>query len=111
MGTLIVGSDLEGAASAGGGLLEDEGDVLAGELRLLDAGVLGPFEVSSQVEQVVHLACRVIVEGQQIPVPEVERHRSLLVFLMSLAPVPVNDFVCDDVAILMAGEWFLWRNT
>ena len=62
MGTLIVGSDLEGAASAGGGLLEDEGDVPAGELWLFDAGVLGPFEVSSQVEQVVHLAWRVVVE-------------------------------------------------
>jgi len=42
--TLIVGGDLEGRTGAGGGLLEDQGDLLAGELFDLGTGVLGQLE-------------------------------------------------------------------
>ena len=41
---LVVGGDLEGAAGAGGGLLEDEADLLAPELLDLEAALLGGLE-------------------------------------------------------------------
>ena len=51
--TLVFCTNLEGAASAGGGLLENQGDVLAFQGGLLGAGILGAFQVASQVEQIV----------------------------------------------------------
>ena len=51
--TLVFCTNLEGAACAGGGLLENQGDVLTLQSGLLGAGILGAFQVASQVEQIV----------------------------------------------------------
>ena len=55
VGALVVGGHLEGAAGAGGGLLEDQGDVLALQPLLLVAAVLGRFQVGRQLEQELEL--------------------------------------------------------
>ena len=51
--TLVLGANLESAAGAGGGLLENQGDVLAFEVGLLGTGIFGAFQVASQVEEIV----------------------------------------------------------
>ncbi len=55
IGALVVGCHFEGAARAGGGLFEDQGDVLALQPLLLVAAVLGRFEVGGQLEQELQL--------------------------------------------------------
>ncbi|MOA18998.1 hypothetical protein D3C78_1393500 [compost metagenome] len=76
-GALIVGGHLEGAAGAGGGLFEDQRDVLAPEVLLLGAGVLGALEVARQVEEVTQLAGAVVHQAEQVAVVHVERHDGL----------------------------------
>ena len=49
VGSLVVGANLEGAASTGGGLFEDQGDVLALEVLNLAAFLLSSLEFSGQV--------------------------------------------------------------
>ena len=78
MGALVLGGDLEGAAGAGGGLLEDEGDVLAGHGGLLAAGIFGALEVAGQVEQVIELLRREVEDLQEIAVSEVVSHNYLI---------------------------------
>ena len=53
MRALVVGGHLEGATGAGGGLLEDEGDVLAGHRGTFGALPLGALEVAGEVQQVL----------------------------------------------------------
>ena len=55
MGALVVGCHFKGAAGAGGGLFEDQGDVLALQPLLLITAVLGCLEVSGQLEQELEL--------------------------------------------------------
>ena len=50
---LVMGGDLEGAAGARGGFLEDEGDVLAGHRGTFGALALGALEVAGEVQQVL----------------------------------------------------------
>ena len=45
VGALVVGGDFERDARPGGGLLEDDGDVLALEARLFVAGVFGGLQI------------------------------------------------------------------
>ena len=52
---LVIGGDFEGAAGAGGGLFEDQGDVLAFQPLLLIAAVLGCLEVGRELEQELEL--------------------------------------------------------
>jgi hypothetical protein len=52
---LVVAGDLERAARASGRLLEDQADLLAVEVLLLRAGILGAFEVACQIQQVADL--------------------------------------------------------
>ena len=55
LGALVVSRHFEGAASAGGGLFEDQGDVLALQPGLLVAAVLGCLQVSGKLEQELEL--------------------------------------------------------
>ena len=71
---LVVGGDLEGAAGAGRGLLEDQADLLALEQLALGAGILGALQVAREVEQVEHLALAEVVELQVAAALEVEGH-------------------------------------
>jgi hypothetical protein len=54
---LVVAGDLEGAARAGRGLLEDQADLLALEVLLLGARVLGALEIAREIEQVLNSRC------------------------------------------------------
>jgi len=51
----VVGSHFKAAAGAGGGLFKDQGNVLAMELVVGDAGLLFGLEVCGQVEQLFDL--------------------------------------------------------
>ena len=62
MRPLVVRRDLEGAAGAGRGLLEDQADLLAPEQLPLGARVFRALQVARQVEQVEHLALAEVVE-------------------------------------------------
>src|SRR5207245_1077913 len=77
-GSLVVRGDLEGAAGAGGGLLEDQGDVLAEQPGLLGTGVFGGLELRGEVDQVTELLRSEVELLEEVPVPEVERHAGLL---------------------------------
>ena len=48
VGALVVGGDLEAAAGAGGGLLEDEADLLPAKVLDLGAGLLGAFRSAAR---------------------------------------------------------------
>ncbi|MCY1433153.1 hypothetical protein D9M71_491740 [compost metagenome] len=74
VGALVIGGHFEGAAGAGRGFFEDQGDVVAFEVLLLGAGVLGTFQVAGQVQQVAQLARGVVFQAQQVTVVDVERH-------------------------------------
>ena len=50
-GALVRRADLEGAAGARGGLLEDEGDIPAGQALDLAAGLLGRLELGGQLDE------------------------------------------------------------
>jgi hypothetical protein len=69
-----VGGHFESAAGAGGGLLENEGDVLAGEAPLLGAGVLGFFEVRGQLEQESQFLLGEVEFFEEVPVSKIESH-------------------------------------
>ena len=51
----VVGGHFKAAAGAGGGLFKDQGNVLAVELVVGDAGLLFGLEVCGQVEQLFDL--------------------------------------------------------
>ena len=51
VGALVVGTDLEGAAGARRGLLEDEGDVPAFQVTNLLSGLLGRLELGGQLDE------------------------------------------------------------
>ena len=72
---LVLRRDLEGRAGPRRGLLEDHRDVLAGEAGLLVAGVLGRFEVGSELEQEAQLVRGEVELLEEAPVAEVERQR------------------------------------
>ena len=56
----VVGGDLKAAAGAGGGLFEDEGDVLAAQSIVADAGLLLCLQVGGEVKQTFDLFGSVI---------------------------------------------------
>ena len=62
MGALVVAGDLECAARPRRGLLEDQDDLLALEMLLLGARVFGALEVAGEIEQVVKLPLREILD-------------------------------------------------
>ncbi|MCY1438852.1 hypothetical protein D9M71_550680 [compost metagenome] len=74
VGALVIGGDFKRAAGAGRGFFEDQRDVVALEMLLFGAGVLGTLEVAGQVEQVAQFARGVVFQAQQIAVMDVERH-------------------------------------
>ena len=74
VGTLVVRRHLERAAGAGGGLLEDERDVLARQALPAEAGVLRALEISGEVEQVEQVAIGVMDQAEQTAVAVVECH-------------------------------------
>ncbi|MNN35709.1 hypothetical protein D3C81_1495680 [compost metagenome] len=74
VGPLVISGHFEGAAGAGRGFFEDQGDIVAFQVLLLGTGVLGTLEVAGQVQQVLQLASAVVFEAEQVAVMDVERH-------------------------------------
>ena len=81
LGALVVAGDLEGAARAGRGLLEDQADLLALEVLLLGARIFRALQVAGEIEQVLELLLGVVLHRQQRAVAQVECHVVLPPFL------------------------------
>src|SRR5438270_3824880 len=74
MSALIETGDLEGAARACRGLLENQDDLLALQMLLLRTRVLGPLQIASQIEQVKELALREVLNRKERAVAQVKAH-------------------------------------
>src|SRR5262249_33044967 len=70
----VVAGDLEGAAGAGRGLLEDQDDLLALQVLLLGAGIFGPLQVAGEIEQVAELSLGEILHRQERAIAQIETH-------------------------------------
>ena len=64
----VMGSDFEAAAGAGGGLLEDQRDVLAAQGVVADARFLLGLQVGCKVQQLLDLGGGVVEQLQKAPV-------------------------------------------
>ena len=64
----VVGGDLEAATGAGGGLLEDKGNVLAAQSIVADAGLFLCLQVGGEVQQTFDLFGSVIEKLQKAAV-------------------------------------------
>ena len=73
---LVVGGDLERAARARRGLLEDQADLLAPQALGLEAALLRGLEAGRQVEQVEDLLAAEVEELEEVAVAQGQRHRS-----------------------------------
>ena len=67
----VVGGDLEAAAGAGGGLLKDEGDVLAAQSVMADTGLFLGLQVGGEIQQALDLVGGVIKELQKAAVRKI----------------------------------------
>ncbi len=74
MGTLVVGCHFKGAAGAGGGLLENQGDVLALHPRLFGAGVFGALQVTGQIKEILYFLGGKVEQLEEAAVSEVVSH-------------------------------------
>ena len=74
MGALVMGGDLEGTARPRGGLLENQGDVLALEGGPFGPGRLGLLEVGGEIQQVADFPGREIQQFEETAVVEVDSH-------------------------------------
>ena len=70
----VHGADLEGAAGARGGLLEQQDDVLALEVAVRGARALEILEVAGELEQVLDLLGGEIEQTQEAAAGEVDTH-------------------------------------
>ena len=64
----IMGGHFKAAPGAGGGLLEDQGDVFAAQGIVADAGLLPGLEVSGQIQQRLDLGGGVVQQLQKVPI-------------------------------------------
>src|SRR5690625_1906462 len=78
VGPLVVGGDLEAGTGAGRILLEDQCDVLALELLLLVAAVLGLLEGGRELQEKADLAGREVEQLEKAAAVQMDRHRMLL---------------------------------
>ena len=83
VGALVVGGDLEPDAGSGAVLLEDQGDVAAGQARDLATLELLQLQGGGQPEERLDLRRRVVAEGEEGPAEQVglqiDGHRGLRV--------------------------------
>src|SRR4030095_9188298 len=73
---LVVARDLERAPRPCGRLLEDQADLLTIEVLLLRPRAFGAFEIARKLEDVAELLWRVVLNGQQRSVAQIECHVS-----------------------------------
>ena len=78
MSTLVLGSDLESATGTGGGLFENQGDVLARQFGLFCACILGGLEVGGQIQEILNLFRSEVQQRQEVSVSEVKSHFLLI---------------------------------
>ena len=67
LSTLILGRHREGTAGAGGGLFENQGDVLTAQGVAPDALMFLALEILRQVKEVHHFGVGQIIQTQQTP--------------------------------------------
>ena len=66
-----IGCNFEAAAGAGGGLLKDEGDVLAAQSVVADTGLFLGLQVGGEIQQALDLVGGVIKELQKAAVRKI----------------------------------------
>lgn len=76
-GALVVSSNLKGAARAGGGLFEDERNVLADKSARFRPHALGLLEVDGEINEIVDLSRRVVNETEKAAAAKIHRHGML----------------------------------
>ena len=81
LGALVEGRHFKGAAGAGGGLLEDEGDILAGQVFALIATVFGFFQVDGQIDHVLDFARGEVQQFQEVTVTQIKSHDEFSLYL------------------------------
>ncbi|EGE57166.1 hypothetical protein RHECNPAF_470049 [Rhizobium etli CNPAF512] len=74
VGALVRAGDLEGASRSRRGLLEDQANFLAFQMLLFGAGVFGPLQVASEVEEVTEFPRRIVLHGQKRSIAQIEAH-------------------------------------
>ena len=70
----VHGADLEGAAGARGGLLEQQHDVLALEVAVRGAGALEVLEVLGELQLVLDLLGGEVEQAEERTTAEIDRH-------------------------------------
>jgi hypothetical protein len=78
---LVVRGDLEGAARARGGLLEDEGDVLADEPLALVTAVLRRLQLAREPQQKLDVARGEVEQVGEVAAAQVNGHQGCPPFL------------------------------
>ena len=74
----VIGGDLKRAAGAGGGLLEEQHDVLTGEQVAADAGALLRLQIGGEVEHIADLIGGEILQREKRTAFEINRHGIVL---------------------------------
>ena len=72
MSTLVLGSDFKSAASAGRGLFENQGDVLARQFGLFGTCILGGLQVGGEFQEKANFFRSEVQKLQEVSVSEVK---------------------------------------
>src|SRR5690554_7754653 len=76
MGALIISRHLEADPGTCGVLLENQGDLLAEQLRHFGTGIPGGLEVGGQFQQKADLSRGEVLQGEEAAVLQIESHGS-----------------------------------
>ena len=73
----IARADFKGAAGAGGGLFEEQDDLLVGEPLVLNAVVLQTLELNGEVDEVIDFFRSEVKKSEKTSAANVETHNNL----------------------------------
>src|SRR5690606_8270000 len=83
LSALVEGRHFKRTAGAGGGLLEDQGDVLAGQVFALIATVFGFFQVDGEIDHVLDFAWGEVQQFQEVTVTQIKSHDEFSLYICS----------------------------
>ena len=81
LGALVEGRHFERTAGAGGGLLENQGNVLADQMLALIATVFGFLQVDGQIDHVLDFARGEVQQFQEVTVTQIKSHDEFSLYL------------------------------
>ena len=97
----IPGADLKRAAGTGGGLLEQQDDLLAGEPHVLHAVILHALEFAGQIQQVVDLLRCVVQQSQEASSSNIDAH---CFFLLVFYKIGISAFFSNQINWEFVGQ-------